>query len=144
MLEVNSNARSATSLHRKKELQILPFSNLKRRILTLDSQAYSMLGVLHEMLQWNDCCLYCRKMQCEFNVYKTFLQGNFLQEKFPYNERMGHLKKCEGIYECKFCDTKTQVKDNHKSECIGYLQEKLKKMEDLIQDRISLRGKITN
>ncbi|CBY31233.1 unnamed protein product [Oikopleura dioica] len=54
-------------------------------------------------------------------------------EKFPYNKRMDHLKECKGIYECKFCDAKTQVKDNHKNECIGYLQEKLKKMELLIQ-----------
>jgi len=86
---------------------------------------------------FNGMTVICTAEQCNVSLtFQTSFFKNYLQEKFPYNKRMDHLNECKGIYECKFCDAKTQVKDNHKNECIGYLQEKLKKMELLIQDRI--------
>ena len=63
-----------------------------------------------------------------------------LKEKFPYHSRMDHLKDCMGVYDCKFCNTKSKVKDDHKNECIGYLQDKLKKMEELIKDQIFINS----
>ena len=53
---------------------------------------------------------------------------------------MDHLKDCMGVYDCKFCNTKSKVKDDHKNECIGYLQDKLKKMEELIKDQIFINS----
>ncbi|CAG5096638.1 Oidioi.mRNA.OKI2018_I69.XSR.g14713.t1.cds [Oikopleura dioica] len=51
---------------------------------------------------------------------------------FNYQTRLEHLKVCEGIVECRFCDQSFQIKENHKNSCLGYLQDKLRRMEEVL------------
>ena len=57
----------------------------------------------------------------------------FIQKEFPYGAQMEHLEVCTGVVECKFCGKSSQIIDDHKNECVEYLQNKLQKMEDLLK-----------
>ena len=54
-----------------------------------------MLGILHEVLQWNDSNLHCRAMQCEFYFSNQLFQELFTGE-IPVQQANGSSEGVQG------------------------------------------------